>query len=148
MKHLIPNITIYREKETFRVTDLKKIKIWINQVIKKEGYKIGQINYFLVSDETLLDMNKSQLNHDYYTDIITFDMSEGGNCVEGDLYISYDRVKDNAKVFHVKQIEEMKRVMIHGVLHLMGYKDKSPNDVLEMKNKEDYSLRLYKKING
>lgn len=148
MKHLNPNITLYKEKDNFRIQDWKKIKNWIGKVTKKEGYRIEQINYFLVSDKTLLDLNKSQLNHNYYTDIITFDMGEEDGVVEADLYISYDRVKDNAKVFHVKLIEEMKRVMIHGVLHVMGYKDKSQADIQAMRNKEDSSLRLYKKING
>ncbi len=148
MKHQTPNITLYREKETFRISDIKKIKIWIKNIAKQEGYKIKQINYFLVTDKTLLEMNKSQLNHDYYTDIITFDMGQGDKYIEGDLYISYDRVKENAKVFHVKLIDEMRRVMIHGVLHLMGYKDKKPAEILEMRSKEDYSLKLYKKING
>ena len=148
MKHLNTNITLYKEKDNFRVKKKKKIKTWIGKVTKKEGYRIEQINYFLVSDKTLLDLNKSQLNHNYYTDIITFDMGEEEGVVEADLYISYDRVKDNAKVFHVKHIEEMKRVMIHGVLHIMGYKDKSQADIQAMRNKEDSSLRLYKKING
>lgn len=148
MKHLNPNITLYKEKDNFRVQDWKKIKKWIGKVTKIEGYRIEQINYFLVSDKTLLDLNKSQLNHNYYTDIITFDMGEEEGVVDADLYISYDRVKDNAKVFHVKLIEEMKRVMIHGVLHIMGYKDKTQADIQAMRNKEDYSLRLYKKING
>ena len=148
MKHLYPNISLYKEKATFRVSDWKKIKLWIDKIVKKEGYKISQINYFLVTDKTLLDLNRSQLNHDYYTDIITFDMGEKTGYIEADLYISYERVKDNAKMFHVKQIEELKRVMIHGVLHLMGYKDKTKTDIKEMRNKEDYSLKLYTRINS
>ena len=103
--------------------------------------EIDQVNYIFCSDEYLLNMNKEHLQHDYETDIITFDYSEN-NTVSGDLFISLDRVIDNAKSLKLKRADELHRVMIHGVLHLAGYKDKSPQDQAEMRSQEDYCLSL------
>ena len=114
---------------------------WLSEVAKLEGSVLGDISLVFCSDEYLLEMNKKHLNHDYYTDIITFDYTEEGT-VSGDLFISVDRVRENASdnkvMFHV----ELNRVVGHGVLHLLGYKDKSEGDQEEMTLKENWALGL------
>lgn len=106
-----------------------------------ECKEIGEISVILLSDEDLLKINIDYLNHDYYTDIITFDYSEGCK-ISGDLYISVDRVKENAQKYGYRFEEELKRVIIHGILHLCGYNDKSRKEQHEMRKKEDYYLAL------
>jgi len=102
------------------------------------------LNYIFCSDEYLLDINKKFLKHDYLTDIITFDLSEQ-NGVTGEVYISLDRVRDNAKTFDSTFSDECLRVIIHGALHLCGYKDKNKIDKKEMRKKENFYLNIYKK---
>jgi rRNA maturation RNase YbeY len=114
-------------------------KGWLKEVIKDAGKKIGEINYIIVSDEYLLQMNQQYLNHDTYTDIITFDYCED-NIVSGDMYISIDRVRENAIEFNVAEEHEMNRVLVHGLLHLLGQKDKTKSDALEMRRKEELWL--------
>lgn len=116
-------------------------KGWLKEVIKDAGKKIGEINYIIVSDEYLLQMNQQYLKHDTYTDIITFDYCED-NTVSGDMYISIDRVRENAINFNVTEEHELNRVLVHGLLHLLGQKDKTKSDALEMRRKEE--LWLYK----
>lgn len=106
-----------------------------------ECKEIGEISIILLSDEELLKINIDYLQHDYYTDIITFDYSEGCK-ISGELYISVDRVKENAQKYGYRFEEELKRVIIHGILHLCGYKDKSKKEQHEMRKKEDYYLAL------
>ena len=118
-----------------------KLKTWISQVIRREGLTPGEIVFVLTSDEAVLASNQQFLQHDTYTDIITFDYCEGKQ-VNGDILISLDRVKENAVKFGVSQGHELRRVMIHGVLHLCGYKDKSKRDAALMRNKEDEALKL------
>ncbi len=118
-----------------------KLKTWISQVIGREGLTPGEIVFVLTSDEAVLASNQQFLQHDTYTDIITFDYCEGKQ-VNGDILISLDRVKENAVKFGVSQGHELRRVMIHGVLHLCGYKDKSKRDAALMRNKEDEALKL------
>jgi probable rRNA maturation factor len=117
------------------------LKIWIASTIKKEKKTLGNISFNLCSDEYLLQVNREHLNHDYYTDIITFDFCEN-NIISGDIYISVDRVRDNAKYIRKTISNELQRVIIHGVLHLCGYKDKKPADAKQMRDKEDYYLSL------
>lgn len=138
----------YSGKVVFNDTDIKtsfkdrtKIKEWINQAIKKEKYKLGELSYNFCSDEYLLQINIEHLNHDFYTDIITFELNEGKTII-GDIYISIDRVKDNAKQNNKTFNNELMRVLIHGVLHLCGYKDKTKKDAALMREKEDYYLSL------
>lgn len=126
-------------KVKFKLDQVAKIKKWVEAVAKDEKRTVGGINFVFVSDDELLKLNKQYLKHNTYTDIITFDYSEN-KAVSGDIFISIDRVKDNAKKFKVKFEDELHRVMIHGVLHLCGYKDKSPKDSKEMRKKEDNSL--------
>jgi rRNA maturation RNase YbeY len=121
--------------------DVNHINRWLESVAEKEGFELGDVSMILCSDEYLLEMNRKHLSHDYYTDIITFDYTSEQN-VSGDLFISIDRVRDNAdthlEMFHV----ELFRVMVHGVLHLMGYKDKSEMEQEEMRSKENWALSL------
>ena len=125
-----------------RVEGKRKVKVWLKGVVEKFGSELGEITVVMCSDEHLLGVNKQFLNHDYYTDIITFDYTESG-VVSGDLMISYDRVKDNAKKEGVLIQAEMKRVMVHGVLHLLGFKDKSKKDAAEMRRQEDDALSTF-----
>jgi probable rRNA maturation factor len=118
-----------------------KIKTWINQTIQAEKRSTGNMSFNFCSDSYLLKINREHLNHDYYTDIITFDFTEN-KIVSGDIYISIDRVKDNAKIEGKTIPNELCRVIIHGVLHLCGYKDKKPADARLMREKEDYYLSL------
>lgn len=118
-----------------------KLKDWIEASIRKEKKKTGTISFNFCSDEYLLSVNREHLNHDYYTDIITFDFCEA-DIISGDIYISIDRIKDNAKTMGKTIPNELSRVIIHGVLHLCGYKDKKPADAKQMRDKEDYYLSL------
>jgi len=114
-------------------------KGWLKEFIKDAGKKIGEINYIIVSDEYLLQMNQQYLKHDTYTDIITFDYCED-NKISGDMYISIDRVRENAINFNVTEEHELNRVLVHGLLHLLGQKDKTKSDALEMRRKEELWL--------
>ncbi|MGE5395060.1 MAG: rRNA maturation RNase YbeY [Candidatus Saccharibacteria bacterium] len=117
----------------------RKVTRWIKETILSEGKTLGDISFIFCSDTYLLEVNKQYLNHDYFTDIITFDYVEGG-VVSGDIFISCDRVKENAVEFNTGFDNELMRIVIHGVLHLLGYKDKSKKDKLLMTNKEDIYL--------
>jgi len=116
-----------------------ELKRFVNLLISKELKKSGQISIVFCSDEYLLDMNKKYLNHDYYTDIITFNNVDG-DLISGDLFVSIDRVKDNAKKFKTEWIHELYRVVFHGVLHLIGYNDKTQEEQVMMRQKEDFYL--------
>ena len=115
---------------------------WISRVIISEKYFEGTINYIFCDDEYLHKINLEYLNHDDLTDIISFDYSEG-KALNGDFFISVERVKDNAKDFKVAFDEELKRVLIHGVLHCCGYKDKTDSDILLMRQKEDEKIKMF-----
>jgi rRNA maturation RNase YbeY len=117
------------------------IRTWIRKAIKKEKCSTGNLSFNFCSDKYLLQVNRDHLDHDYYTDIITFDFTEN-RMISGDIYISIDRVKDNAKKECKTISNELSRVIIHGVLHLCGYKDKKPADARLMRQKEDYYLSL------
>jgi probable rRNA maturation factor len=122
--------------------NLKKktaLKSWISFIIQKEKKELGEINYVFMSDEELIKTNIEFLDHHTYTDIITFDYCEG-ELINSDIFISIDRVKENAKTFDTTFENELHRVMIHGVLHLCGYKDKSKKDAELMRKKENSSL--------
>ena len=126
----------------FTLENEEAISGWISNVIKSENKKEGEINYIFCDDEYLLEINKEHLQHDYYTDIISFDYSVG-NEINGDMFISVDRVKENAQDFNVSFEEELKRVIVHGVLHYCGYKDKSEEDEALMRSKENEKLAMF-----
>ncbi|MEN9952596.1 MAG: rRNA maturation RNase YbeY [Bacteroidota bacterium] len=120
------------------------LKSFLQKTAIKEGRPIDSLNIIFCSDEYLLSINKQFLNHDYYTDIITFDLSESKRGpVTAELYISYDRVKDNARQMETTTTKELHRVVFHGLLHLLGYKDKTTKDQMEMRKMEDKLLAKY-----
>ena len=122
-----------------RVDGKRAVKVWLKNEVKARGKNVGDIGVALCSDEHLLDINNKYLAHDYYTDIITFDYSEG-DLICGDLMISFDRVSENAEKHGVTVQNELRRVMVHGVLHLMGAKDKTDKESKEMRVLEDAAL--------
>ncbi len=119
----------------------ENIKNWIIQTIENESKTAGNINYIFCSDDYILQINRQYLHHDYYTDIITFNYCEN-NIVSGDIFISVDTVKTNAKEYNQSVENELHRVIIHGVLHLLGYNDKTETELFEMRQKEDFYLNL------
>jgi probable rRNA maturation factor len=135
-------INFFTEDIDFKLPHPRKTSTWISKSILKERKKLTELNYIFCSDDHLLQMNIEYLNHHTLTDIITFDNSEGASGIEGDIFISIDRVTDNAKKFDSEFENELHRVMIHGALHLMGYKDKTDSDKKLMRKKEDAYLSL------
>ncbi len=127
------------------LTNRLALKAFIEKGLKKEGIAIDTLQYVFCSDKFLLNINKSFLNHDYFTDIISFDLSETGGTLIGEIYISIDRVKDNAKTHKTSYTEELLRVIFHGALHFCGYKDKKPADAKEMRAQENKWLKSYLK---
>ena len=127
-------------------TDIEeKTKKWIAEVIKRHGKSVGSISYLFSTDDFVLEANQHYLNHDTFTDIITFDYV-AGNLISGDILISVDRVGENAKKFNVTYQQELLRVVIHGIHHLLGQGDKTDTEALEMRKKEEESLRLWNKM--
>ena len=124
---------------------LEKAKKWIAEVIKRHGMSVGSISYLFSTDDFVLEANQHYLNHDTFTDIITFDYV-AGNLISGDILISVDRVGENAKKFNVTYQQELLRVVIHGIHHLLGQGDKTDTEALEMRKKEEESLRLWNEM--
>jgi rRNA maturation RNase YbeY len=135
-------IRFFTEDVKFKLAHPVIDRRWINRAIKKEKVVLKEINYIFCSDKYLLSLNQDYLSHDTFTDIITFDYVEKKGELRGEIYISTERVKENAKAFNVDFDMELHRVMIHGVLHLIGYKDKSPAQKKQMRLKEDAYLSL------
>ncbi|MBS1628174.1 MAG: rRNA maturation RNase YbeY [Bacteroidetes bacterium] len=128
----------------FYYKEKKKLKQWIINCFTNEGKQLDTITYVFCSDDYLLNINKQFLQHDYYTDIITFDLSNTSkNSIEAEVYISVDRVRDNAQKLNAPYLEELRRVIIHGALHLCGYKDKTKQDQKQMRAKEAEKLSTY-----
>ncbi len=121
------------------------LKTLLSDLFHKEGQQLAGLTIVFCSDDYLLELNRQFLQHDYYTDILTFLMSERGAPVEGELYISVDRVRDNARALALPALQELRRVIIHGALHLCGYKDKLKKDQALIRQKEDRYLQLLKK---
>ena len=115
---------------------------WISRIIESEGFDEGEINYIFCDDDYLHKINVEYLDHDTLTDIISFDYTVG-NLIQGDIFVSVERVQDNAKDFNVSFEEELKRVLSHGVLHYCGYKDKSPEDEALMRSKEEEKMQMF-----
>lgn len=124
---------------TFTLKNRTILKQWIKTTIENNNKEMGDISYIFCSDDQLLDINKEFLNHDYYTDVITFDYSEA-EIVSGDIFISVDRIRDNAKTLGLSHQDELHRVIIHGVLHLLGFKDKTDEESKKMRCLEDECL--------
>jgi len=127
----------------FKILDIRKKKSWIKDLVKEQDFKLGELSYIFLNDEGLHKINLEYLKHDTYTDIITFDNSEDEVEIEGDIFISVERIAENAKKFKVDFEIELTRVMAHGVLHLCGYLDKKPDDVKLMREMEDKYLAKY-----
>jgi rRNA maturation RNase YbeY len=124
----------------FKLSRKREIKKWLTSVITDHGKRPGQIDYIFCSDEYILDLNKKHLSHDYYTDILTFDYAEDENLISGDIFISFDRVRESAKELGIPMDDEIKRVMVHGILHLLGYEDLTKEELSIMRGKEDHYL--------
>ena len=139
------SITFNKSDKNATLANRAALKAFIARAIKKEGLAIESLQYIFCSDKFLLGINKSYLQHDYYTDIISFDLSETKGKLIGEVYISIDRVKDNAKTHQTSLKEELLRVIFHGALHFCGYKDKKPADVKKMRAQEDKWLKSYLK---
>jgi probable rRNA maturation factor len=136
------SIQYFNEDIAFPKVKKRITSRWIKQVIILEEKRVGNISFIFCSDEYLLDVNRKYLDHDYFTDIITFDDVEG-NVINGDIFISIDRVLENSDKFQTSFDNEVHRIIIHGVLHLLGYKDKAKKDKLLMTKKEDLYLKLF-----
>ena len=138
-------ISFSTENLDFELEDKIKVKKWISEIIKAQGKKVGQIGYLFCDDAYLIEVNQTYLNHDTYTDIITFDYVVG-DMISGDIMISVERVKENALQFYTSFEQALLRVIIHGVLHLLGQKDKSESEAAEMRKKEEAALVLWNTI--
>ncbi|MDH5380447.1 MAG: rRNA maturation RNase YbeY [Cyclobacteriaceae bacterium] len=135
-------ISFFFESINAQLKNIRKRKAWIKQVVNQEGHVVKTLNYIFCDDEYLLEINKQHLQHHFYTDIITFDLSEKEEDIEGDIYVSLDRVKENAVKHSESFNDELDRVLIHGVLHLLGFGDKDDLSTKEMRMKENECLSL------
>jgi probable rRNA maturation factor len=142
------SINFYNQSISFTLPQKKLVRQWLHTTAKKEGHKIHQLNFIFCSDKDLLQINRNYLKHDTLTDIITFGLSGRNEPIEGEIYISVERVHENAKAFDELKSRELKRVMVHGLLHLIGYKDKTKIDALTMRKKEDTYINLWVKISN
>lgn len=138
-------ITFSENIEGFELPEKKKVKGWLTAMIEEQGKHLGTIGYLFSDDEFVLEANQRYLNHDTYTDIITFDYVEG-DLISGDIMISVDRVRDNAEKFDVSFDDELHRVIAHGVLHLLGQGDKTEKEAAEMRKKEEHALSKWHEI--
>lgn len=139
-------IHFFSEEIKFELPQKLKRKNWLKKIAESENFKLGELNYIFCSDEYVYQMNVDYLAHHTYTDILTFDNSEDDGKIEGDIFISIDRVKENA--FKHQQLEEVElsRVISHGLFHLMGYKDKSKTQSEIMRSKEEFAINLFQNI--
>ena len=140
-------MSIYFSTENldFELEDESRVKKWIITIVNAQNKRVGNIGYLFCDDAYLINANRTYLNHDTYTDIITFDYVEG-NVVSGDIMISVERVRENAALFNSTFEQELHRVIIHGVLHLLGQADKSDEEAAEMRKKEEKALALWNTI--
>ncbi|MBO4282478.1 MAG: rRNA maturation RNase YbeY [Bacteroidales bacterium] len=143
MEALAPQISFFTHDIAYTLRKKGKIRQWMIETAANERKRIGEISYMFGSDAYVLEINKQYLQHDFLTDIITFDDCEG-DVLNGDMVISLERVRENAKTFHVSVEKELLRVLIHGILHLCGYKDKKSDEERQMREKEDFYIgRFY-----
>lgn len=130
-------IRFFNEDVPYKLPQKQVTRQWLKQQAEREGYAVGELNYIFCSDKYVLQVNRDYLQHDYYTDIITFDQSEEDDKIEGDIFISVERVADNAAQLGVAPEQEMSRVLAHGLLHLCGYGDKTEEEQVQMRAKEE-----------
>lgn len=135
-------IRFNNHEKSFKLKNKRKIVNWIKRIVSRYGKSAGEITIIFTSDNYVLEINNQYLNHNYFTDIITFDYSTE-SIIEGDIFISVDTVLSNSKEFHTSFNEEILRVIIHGVLHLIGFKDKTAKEKLEMRRNEDLALTIF-----
>ena len=140
-------VRYYNDQTNFRLRDKRKIASWLKAVAQEEGYALGDVTYIFCSSEVHRKMNIDFIGHDYFTDVITFDYSDlkGEGIVSGDIFIDVDTVKDNARIYGATFTSEMHRIIVHGVLHLCGQKDKTPRAERQMHRKEDKYLAFWKR---
>ncbi|MGQ3014821.1 MAG: rRNA maturation RNase YbeY [Flavobacteriales bacterium] len=138
-------LTFHSADISIPLKERTRLKNWLQNLAKAHGYAVQELRYIFCSDDFLLEINRSSLDHDYYTDIITFDLRENTKSkkIVGEIYISVDRVRENASDFGVSFSTEMRRVLAHGILHLVGFKDKSPEQEAEMRREEDKALNTF-----
>ncbi|HLT08846.1 MAG TPA: rRNA maturation RNase YbeY [Cyclobacteriaceae bacterium] len=137
-------IHFFQEDISFNLPQKIKTKKWLNQIALEEGFRITELNYIFCSDEYLHAINVDYLNHDTYTDIITFDNSDQEDIIEGDIFISIDRIRENAELQKQNFQDELLRVLSHGLYHLSGYKDKLEQEIKIMRSKEDFAIDKFK----
>jgi len=137
-------IHFFCEDISYSLAHKNETRSWLSNVAKRHHTQINSLNYIFCSDEYLLKINKAYLDHDYFTDIITFDHSEYSDQIDGDVFISIERVKDNSKNLETDFQQELYRVIIHGLLHLLGFKDKTETEKKQMREKEEACLSLLK----
>ena len=140
------NIGFYGKCRFLNGTDRQKIRTLLQQIANNHRFEIDSLSYIYVSDDELLEMNQRVLDHDTYTDIITFDLSDMEGRIDGEIYISKDRVQENSVTFNTTFELENIRVLSHGLLHLIGFKDKSEIDIKEMREQEDLCIEIYNKM--
>ena len=136
------NISFHNEGVNTKTPSKRLLKAWIKEFVSNHGKQVGELAFIFCSDEKILEVNQNFLQHDYYTDIITFDYCEG-EIVSGDIFISVERVTENATSHNVEYNAELLRVLAHGVLHLLGFQDKSPKNKKEMTENEDLYISLF-----
>ncbi|QTE35676.1 rRNA maturation RNase YbeY [Mucilaginibacter sp. P25] len=136
----MPTINFFEEDTTFKPKQKAQLRQWIKETVIAEGFKLKELNYIFCSDAYLLQINQQYLDHDTFTDIVTFDNSEVEGDIVGDIFISIDRIRENGAKFKTGETNELHRVIIHGALHLLGYTDKSVVTKQKMTQKEDEYL--------
>jgi len=140
----VPKVFFHYADRVLSLNNKKKLRSYIESIFAKEKTSFFRLDYIFCSDEHLLAINRNFLKHDFYTDIITFNLSENKN-IAGEVYISVDRVKENAKTLNLPFEEETLRVIFHGVLHLCGYKDKKKADIKQMREKENHYITIFRR---
>jgi rRNA maturation RNase YbeY len=143
VKNTPSSIQFHYLTDPFPFTHREQLKKFIKQLFKREGFSIGTINYIFCTDEYLLEINQQFLKHNTYTDIVTFPLSEKGEPISSDIFISAERVKENANTFKTSFKRELHRVIFHGALHLCGYKDKTKEQAQQMRDMEEFYLNKY-----
>lgn len=138
-------IRYYTDDCSYRLPQKRRTAAWLRETAASEGYALGDVNYIFCSARRLLEMNRQFLGHDYYTDVITFDYSDrkGTRTVSGDVFIDVETVADNARQYGATRLQEMRRVVVHGLLHLCGQRDKTPRTNRQMHRKEDRYLKFW-----